>query len=128
MKPHPDAVIIFNKIKKDSGLNDEALALIGITPQKLTTSYKQCVSKGLSRRKAMETIFKLWKQSDPEIKEITGKVSAKEMDMMGFELTPLQIWKHTKTGVEISKEALNQLSFEEIEAKVLNKMNESGTK
>lgn len=61
---HPESAIIFNRIKQSSNLNDEALSLLGITKDKIDTAMVQCIKAGLSKKKAMDTIFNLWKNSE----------------------------------------------------------------
>jgi hypothetical protein len=127
MKPHPDSILIFNKIKKDSGLNDAALKLIGITPEKLTTAYKQCLDNKLSRNVAIRTVFSMWKNGHPEAEP--SSVKANDMELMGFFLTPYNTWKHKQySDIEIGITQLKHMSFEEIEALVIKKKGNEQTK
>lgn len=57
-----ETAIIYNKIAK--GLNEQALTILGVTREKIDTAMHQCVSAGMSRKKAMRTIYKLWNISD----------------------------------------------------------------
>lgn len=58
---YPESAIIYNKIAK--GLNEQALTILGVTREKIDQAMHQCVSAGMSRKKAMETIYKMWKNS-----------------------------------------------------------------
>lgn len=57
---YEESAIIYNKIKETSNLNEEALALLGVTKEKLDDAMQKCISAGMSRKKASEVIYKMW--------------------------------------------------------------------
>lgn len=124
MKYPTETTIVYDKIKKESKLNDEALALIGINKDKINKAIDQCISRGFSRKKAMQFVYNLWKKSNPDTKPAAP--TAKEMTMMGFVmLSDRDRWKHTETGIEIASTTLEYLLFSEVEAMVLNEKNKT---
>lgn len=66
MRKYQESAIIFNKIKETSGMTDEQMSLLGVTIEKIDTAMKQCKDKGMSNKKAMQTIYKLWKYAEPK--------------------------------------------------------------
>jgi hypothetical protein len=66
---YPESKIIFDKMKAQSKLNDEAMGLIGITIDKIDRAMKQCLDAGMSRQAAVKTIYKLWKFLNLKINE-----------------------------------------------------------
>ncbi len=65
MKFAAEVNAIWKKIQTTSGLNDEALTLIGYSKDKLDAAMKQCCDAGMSRKKAMHTIVKMYKFAEP---------------------------------------------------------------
>jgi hypothetical protein len=58
--------IIYNKIASTSKLTPDQLTTIGVTMDKIDKAMHQCVSSGMSRKKAMITIYKMWNYAEPE--------------------------------------------------------------
>ena len=63
---YQESAIIYNKIKEKSGMNDQAMAVLGITKDKIDQAMHSCVSSGMSRKAAMRTIYKMWNYAEPE--------------------------------------------------------------
>lgn len=55
-----ETAIVYEKIKATSNMNDEALAIIGMTKEKIDAAILKCVSAGMSRKKAADVVFKMW--------------------------------------------------------------------
>jgi hypothetical protein len=114
---YQESTIIYNKIKESSNLTDDAMAILGVTRDKIDVGMKQCISKGMSRKKATQHIYNLWKKSSPDAQG--APATEKEMKLMGFELKGDQ-WVHP-TQYSISKEQASITPFHEIEREVLNR-------
>lgn len=117
MTLYPESYEVLNKIITKSGLNAEALSLMGINQGKINDAIHQCRSSGMTRTQAAKTVYNLWAKANPNVQ--SSPPTAKEMTMMGFYKTPQGTWKHSiVTTLEISIEMAKQLSFTEIEQMV----------
>lgn len=63
---YTESAIIYNKIKDTSKLTDEQLTALDVTKDKIDKAMHNCVSQGMSRKKAMRVIYKLWTNAEPE--------------------------------------------------------------
>lgn len=121
MIQYTESHILYNQIKKDSGLNDEGLKLIGITQPKLNEAIHQCISKGMSRKVAMRTVYHLWLRADKNVQD--RPPTNKEMTLLGFELKDMQ-WVHMDyPDIVITPEQQIKMSFKDIENMILSKQN-----
>jgi hypothetical protein len=107
--------IVYNKIREHLNLNDEALALLGYSKDKIDKSIKLCTAQGMSRTQAAKTVFNLWIKADSD----TQPPSHKEMCLMGFEYINDQ-WVHSDyPDIIITKEQQAGKTFNEVEIIVL---------
>lgn len=51
---------IYEQIKKDMNLPDEAMKVLDITPEYIQDAYNQCLEKGLTHKQAERTLLNLW--------------------------------------------------------------------
>jgi Holliday junction resolvasome RuvABC DNA-binding subunit len=65
MKFTAEVNAIWKKIQQTSTLNDEALTLLGYSKEKIDKAMKQCCDAGMSRKKAMHAIVKMYKFAEP---------------------------------------------------------------
>jgi hypothetical protein len=120
---YTESHILYNKVKKESGLTDDALTLLGITQSKLNDAIHQCISKGMSRKVAMRTVYSLWLKANPDVQ--AKPATNKEMCLMGFELKDMQ-WVHMDyPDIIITSEQQINISFKDVEDIVLAKQNAS---
>jgi hypothetical protein len=109
---HFEAKGLYQKIKGDA--TDEMMDVLGITVEKLERAIQQCMDKGLSKKKAIETVYKLWQKAGEDYKKYP---SDKEMELMGFSREG-DNWKHP-SGVEFNDNFRTTNSFGHIESLVL---------
>lgn len=111
-----EPAIIYNKIKEQSGLTDEALTAVGVTKDRIDIAYSQLISKGVTPSNAIATILRMWENSDPDVKQ--APATSKEMVLMGFVYSD-GAWTHSKyKGLQYTKELVRSKSFREIEQAV----------
>ncbi len=115
---HPETYSVINKIKQESKLTDNALSLLGITPDKVSAAIESCLRTGMTRQAAIKTIIGLWTKSNPDTQPTA---TDKEMKLLGFELIN-KVWVHTKYNVHITIEQQATLTFREIENTVIKAM------
>jgi hypothetical protein len=118
MKKYQESTIIYNKIKESSNLTDDAMLILGVTRDKIDIGMKQCISKGMSRKKAAQHIYNIWKKASPDAQ--AAPATPKEMELMGFKIEGEQ-WIHSSTSYTISKEQASTVPFSSIEREVLNR-------
>lgn len=114
MKHPNETAIVYNSIKKDSSLNDEALIKIGVSKERISKALEHCLTKGMSRKASMRTVFNLWKQAD---KDGQAHPTNKELALMGF-IDKDGTWIHTLTGLTLTTEEIKTKSFSEVEGMV----------
>lgn len=61
MNKCPETAMIYNKIKEDLELPDEALAVLGITKEDIDARMDVAIKSGLTRQQATDAILTIWK-------------------------------------------------------------------
>lgn len=113
MKYSEEASILYNKISKESGMNEEALILIGINKQMLSDALKACIDRGVGRKAAISIVYNTWLRSNPAHTDGLTSPSDKELKLMGF-INKGNQWIHS-CGVKYTIDDIKNKSFRDIE-------------
>jgi hypothetical protein len=107
---------LMNFFAEQTKVPKDKLHLLNITPEKIENAIQTLINHKIPISKAVKHLESIWHNSSPDYPK---GVSAKEMDLMGFQRVNNQ-WIHSITGTTYTDEQLTAHSFQEVEQSILN--------